>query len=70
MPDSLSTRLLCLQMVFELDDEGSQVVAKMLRAVRGPDAVGTSPAECRRVTPAALHDLWHVSWLGSGSESE
>ncbi len=49
-------------MVFELDDEGSQAVAKMLRALRGPDAVGTSPAECRRVTAEALHDVWHVSF--------
>jgi len=52
----------CAQMMFELDDEGSHAVAKMLRALRGPDAVGTSPAECRRVTAAALHDVWHVRY--------
>ena len=52
--------MLRTQVVFELDEQGSQLVAKLLRAVRGPDAVGTTPAECRRITPAALHDIWHV----------
>ena len=46
--------------MFDLDDEGAQLVAKLLRAVRGPDAVGTTTAECRRITPALLHDIWHV----------
>ena len=58
--ENQSLGVLDVQTVFELDDEGSQMLAKLLRAVRGPDAIGTSPAECRRVTPAAMHDVWHV----------
>ena len=61
----VTTYAVRVQVPFELDDEGSQIIAKVLRAMRGPDAVGTSPAECRRITAAAMIDIWHVSSMNS-----
>jgi hypothetical protein len=41
----------------QLSDEGAATLAAMLTSIRGSGAPGTTPAECRDVTPSFLADF-------------
>jgi len=41
----------------QLSEEGAAALAAMLASIRGPGAPGTTPAECKHVTPAFLADF-------------
>ena len=40
-----------------MSDEGAATLAAMLASIRGQGAPGTTPAECKNVTPAFLADF-------------
>ena len=46
-----------LQGAAQLSDEGAATLAAMMTSIRGPGAPGTTPAECRDVTPSFLADF-------------
>ena len=46
-----------MQGTAQLSDEGAETLAAMLTSIRGPGAPGTTPVECKDVTPSFLADF-------------
>lgn len=51
-----------LQGLTEISDSSAALLAELLTITRGAGAVGTTPFECKRVTPKQLLHIHEVRW--------